>query len=291
MAGSGPLTLAAAVNEAARRLAAARDMLSPRLDAEVLARAILGWDAATWIARQREPASPDFLDAYTSTVDRRRAHEPVAYLTGTREFYGRTFRVSPAVLIPRPETEGLVEAAVRILAERRTAGSPRVADIGTGSGCLAVSIALEWPAALVTATDISPDALAVAAANAATFRVEDRVAFRQTAFFDDLSGPFDLVVSNPPYVPERERPHLARDVVEYEPAGALFGGADGLDVIRRLIPESARVLVPGGWLVLEIGIGQVEAVRGLLADHGVLTFVRAEPDLSGIPRVVLARHR
>jgi len=270
--------------------AAGHDHASARIDAEVLARHILRWDAATWLSRQRENASVAFRANFVRAIERRRAHEPVAYITGTREFYGRSFVVSSSVLIPRPETELVVDEALAAIAEvSARLLAPRVADIGTGSGCLAVTIALESRTARITATDISDAALAVAVENAARLGVEGRIAFRRTSLLGGASDAFDLIVSNPPYVPARDRGMLAPDVRDYEPANALFGGDDGLDVIRELLPAAARALTPGGWLLMEIGAGHADAVSDLVRANTALTFVRIVPDLAGIPRVVVAR--
>ena len=257
-----------------------------RIDAAVLARHLLGWSLADWAARDREPAPPDFQQQLRGLVRRRAGHEPVAYLTGQKEFYGRTFRVTRAVLIPRPETELLVEEAVRALSSQH---APLVADIGTGSGCLAITIALECPGATVIGTDISAEAIAVALDNAERLGAANlRFALVNDHEFVPADDLFDLIVSNPPYVPQRDRATLAADVRDHEPAGALFGGDDGLDVIRALVPAAAARLRPAGILLMEIGAGQSEAVDRILTASGLTP---AEPirDLQGIPRVVRAR--
>jgi release factor glutamine methyltransferase len=215
----------------------------------------------------------------------------VAYITGTREFYGRPFRVTPAVLVPRPETEGLVEEALRLVSGDgrgpATGAGLRVVDVGTGSGCLAITLALEWPAAAVTATDVSPDALAVAAENAARLGAA-RIDFRRTNLLDGLPGRFDLVVSNPPYIALADRASLPPDVRDHEPAAALYGGEDGLDVVRGLVAAAAARLAPNGYLVMEIGAGQADAVRALVERTTGLAWRHVTPDLAGIPRVVVA---
>jgi release factor glutamine methyltransferase len=278
--------LAESVRLGSRQLEAAGwDSQSAWLDAELLARSILGWNLTEWLTRQDRPATEAFLHAFDAALTRRRAHEPVAYITGTRDFYGRSFAVSPAVLIPRPETELLVDGALAALRERRHAGvsAPDVIDIGTGSGILAVTIALESPEARLVATDVSDAALTVAAANATRFGVADHIAFRQTSLLgNSAGGTFDLVVSNPPYVGNRDRTALMPDVRDYEPGLALFGGDDGLDVIRALLPA-------GGWLLVEIGAGQSDDVAALLESSTDLTLIKMEPDLAGIPRVMVAR--
>jgi release factor glutamine methyltransferase len=258
-----------------------------RIDAGVIARHLLGWSLADWAARGHDVAPSDFEQRLAGAVARRSRHEPVAYVTGEKEFYGRAFRVAPGVLIPRPETELVVEEAIRVLSP---ASAPLVADIGTGSGCLAITVGLECPAAAIIATDVSAEALAVARENAVRLRTGN-VQFALVGdleFVPSAAGPLDLVVSNPPYVPERDRVTLAPDVRDYEPAAALFAGEDGLDVIRALVPAAAARLRPGGTLLMEIGAGQADAVQALLMASG---FDPAEPvrDLQGIPRVVRAR--
>jgi release factor glutamine methyltransferase len=201
------------------------------------------------------------------------------YIVGEQEFFGLVFAVTPDVLIPRPETEHLVEAVLRL---ERTAN---IVDVGTGSGAIAVALAHALPDSRLTAVDISPAALQVARANAQRHGVEDRVAFRQSDLLQSIQGEeFDVVVSNPPYVAEAEV--LEPQVARYEPGSALYAGPTGLEVYERLIPQSSRVLRPGGWLLLEIGSGQAVALRGLLRDWRHVSFTE---DLRGIPRVVQAQ--
>jgi release factor glutamine methyltransferase len=266
-------------------------------DASLLARWALGWTLENWLTRKRDRADPAFIDRFQKLIARRAAGEPIAYLTGEREFYGRRFEVTPAVLIPRPETELVVEEALRLLTSFAGAGSsrpdspqsPQIADIGTGSGCLAITLALERPDARVIATDISAAALAVARQNAARLGAGGRITFIEGSLLDGAVGPFDVIVSNPPYVAEADRASLPREVVEHEPGTALFGGSDGLDVIRALLPAAAAALKPRGWLVIEIGQGQSEAVHSLIDHVDGLTHRHTREDLQGIPRVVVAR--
>jgi release factor glutamine methyltransferase len=255
-----------------------------RLDAELLLRHVLGWDRAAWLTRRDEPAPDGVEVAFAAAVARRQAREPVAYIRGVQAFYGRDFTVGPGVLIPRPETELVVDAGLAAL-DGRTA--PHLLDIGTGSGCLAVTLALEAPDATITATDVSPEALAVARENARRFDVGDRVTFTLTAGAG-RGGPYDLVVSNPPYVPDGDRAGLPPEVGRYEPATALFAGADGLDVVRAIVPALRAQLRPGGVLAMEIGIGQAAAVERLLREAGFAKIL-VRVDLQGIPRVVVAR--
>jgi release factor glutamine methyltransferase len=282
------VTLAECAADARRALVAAgRDERESRQDVSVLARRLLGWPTARWLAHLNDDAPAEFARHLAQLVGRRARGEPVAYLTGEREFYGRPFHVSPDVLIPRPETEFVVEEALACL--RDAAGAPTVVDVGTGSGCIAVTIALQRPDAHVIGTDISRRALAVAARNAAELGALDRVKLRAGSLLAGLNGPVDLVVSNPPYVAATDRAALPVDVVNYEPGTALFGGDDGLDVIRALIPAAASVLAPGGCLVMEIGIGQARDIEHLIDATGTMRVIRVRNDLQDIPRVVVAR--
>jgi release factor glutamine methyltransferase len=285
-------TLGESVRRASRALEAAGwDVSSAWLDAEALARSILRWDLADWLARQGEQASESFTASLNTALTRRMRHEPIAYITGEREFYGRPFVVSSSVLVPRPETELVVDEGLAALAERQATGraAPDVIDVGTGSGILAITLALESPAARIVATDVSPAALAVAANNVGRFEMTDRVELRQVAFLGRADDRFDLVVSNPPYVAERDRVGLMPDVRDYEPEVALFGGADGLDVIRALLPAVHDGLRPGGWLVMEIGAGQSDEIRQILQRSTGLSLIKIADDLAGTPRVVVAR--
>lgn len=257
-------------------------------DASVIARAVLGWDEGHWIVHQRAQATDQSARTIAALVARRASHEPVAYLTGTKEFYGRPFRVTRDVLIPRPETELVVDLAkVEVARLSRPGALTRVADVGTGTGCLAVTLALECGALAVLATDLSAEALDVARDNAAALDAARAVTFQQTSMLGGHTG-FDLIVSNPPYVAEGERHTLAPDVADFEPALALFGGDDGLDVYRMLIPASWDALHPGGALVVEIGSTQGPAVTKLFeAAHWERTTLHH--DLAGLARVLVAR--
>ena len=280
------MTLAERLSEASRRLVdAGIDARDAAFDVEVLARHALGWDRAAYLARWREPAPAGFEDRFGPLVARRRRREPVARITGRREFWGLDFEITPAVLVPRPESELLVETALARLGDRTTRWE--LADVGTGSGCLAIALARELPRARVAATDICPDALAVARRNAARHRAADRVTFHHTDLLDGLPGPFDLIVSNPPYVPDGVVDTLAPEVGRHEPAAALRGGPDGLDTVRRLIAATDR-LRPGGWLVMEVGAGQSGDAVAIAQEAG-LHVVDVRPDLQGIPRAVVMR--
>lgn len=257
-----------------------------RRDVAVLARHLLGWDLAAWLGRQRDEAPTDLAAALGALVVRRATGEPVAYLTGTREFYGRTFRVTPDVLIPRPETELLVERALALVDERPPTALT-IVDVGTGSGCIAVTLAAERPLLHVIATDTSEAALLVAGTNAQRHGVADRLELRAGSLLSGV-GAADLVVSNPPYIALSERDSLMRDVRDFEPATALFGGSDGLAVIRALVTAAWETLRPGGTLLLEIGAGQAEAVRQLVSSAGFAA-VRIRMDLAGHPRIAEGR--
>jgi release factor glutamine methyltransferase len=221
---------------------------------------------------------------FSELVARRVVGEPIQYITGETEFYGLPFRVTPDVLIPRPETEHLVEKVLKVAARF---DQPRIVDVGTGSGCIAIALAHKLPQASITAVDLSKPALAIARENAKHNGVELR-------FLEgDLLAPvteekFEFVVSNPPYVPMSDRATLAVEVREYEPELALFAGDDGLDVYRRLIPAAFDALIPGGFVVLEIGYGQAAAITELLA-HSGFEQIEFVPDLQDIPRVACAR--
>jgi release factor glutamine methyltransferase len=253
------------------------------IDIDLYARVILGWDRARLLAEQHEPVPPQLEPRLSEWVARRTKREPSAYITGVREFWGLEFAVTPAVLIPRPETEFIVEEALALVGPSADA---RVADIGTGSGCVAVAIAHDRPACRVVATDISRDALEVARRNAARHAVADRINFVETAYLDDVAGPFDLIAANPPYVKDGDKPILGADV-RYEPEVALFGGAEGLRDITGVLDAAIEKLDRDGWLVMEFGYGQDEQVESLVADRATLALVRVRADLQGIPRTAI----
>lgn len=223
---------------------------------------------------------------FRALIQRRLAGEPIQYITGETGFYGLPFRVTPEVLIPRPETEHAVEKVLELAAHFQ---SPRIVDVGAGSGAIAVALACKLAGAQLTATDLSPAALAVARENAARNGAADRIRFLEGDLLSPLAGEqFDFVVSNPPYVAESDRETLAVEVRGFEPALALFAGGDGLAIYRRLIPQAFTALVPGGWMVLEMGCGQKAAVAALLAEAG-FGEIEFTADLQGIARVACAR--
>lgn len=256
------------------------------LDAELLARHALGWDRVALVARLPDPAPDGFPEAYAPLVARRSAREPLAYIIGVQEFWGRPFHVGPGVLIPRPETELIVEEALGWAGTRAPgADGVRVLDIGTGSGCLAITLALELTGARVSATDVSGAALAIARTNAE--RLGATVDFQPGACLAACAGPFDLIVSNPPYVAAPAHAGLAPEVREHEPVTALVAGEDGLDVIREIVGGAAPAMARGGRLLVEVGHDQAAAVTKILADAEGLRLLRIREDLQGIPRVAV----
>ena len=256
------------------------------LDARLLAKFVLGWDTTQFLTRSNGAAPNGFSAEYERPVARRTRREPLAYITGRKEFWTLVFEVSPAVLIPRPESELIIEAALA----RSEADAPlSIADVGTGSGCLAIALAHERRHATVVATDLSADALAVARANAVRHGVDGRVLFVETDLLKGVDQSFDLIVSNPPYVPTYEHATLQPEVRDYEPSVALLAGAGGLAIIRRLVDQSLERLARTGWLIFEFGYGQGEAARVMLASAKAFTDIQIVKDLQGIPRTAIAR--
>jgi release factor glutamine methyltransferase len=256
-----------------------------RRDAETLLLHLIGKNRAWLLAHHDDDFAGCKAIGYAALLNRRERGEPIQYIIGETEFYGLPLRVTPDVLIPRPETEYLVEKAVELLP---LFSNPRVVDVGTGSGAIAIAVAHEWPGAFLTATDVSASALKLARSNAERTGFANRIRFLQGDLLAPVSGEFfDIIVSNPPYVPEADRPTLSVEVRDHEPALALFAGNDGLDIYQRLIPAAFAALAPGGYLALEIGFGQSDAVRILLVISG-FTRISVASDLQGIPRVVTA---
>jgi release factor glutamine methyltransferase len=289
---------------------------SPRMNAEVLLMFVLGCDRAYLYAHPERELSEKEAESFDEALATRSRGVPAQYIVGHQEFWGLDFIVGPAVLIPRPETEHLVEAvlelcgenphpiaprsgAIRVGHSRAEVGQPtdpstrvshlirpRIVDVGTGSGCVALALASELAHAEIHATEISEEALEIARANAARLGLHERVKFHCADLLQGMEGEFDIVASNPPYVGESEYDKVQLEVRKFEPRDAVFAGAEGMDVIRRLAPQARASLKSGGWLAMEIGFSQETVVREVLRDWRE---VRTVPDLQGIPRVVLAR--
>lgn len=301
----------------ARLVAAGIAHADAAVDVDLYARTILGWDRARLIAEGSGAAPAGLEPEFSQWIARRARREPSAYIVGEREFWGLDFAVTPAVLIPRPETELIVEEALRILGTggleattrsggsmagpggpggpnaavaQNPAGRVRVADIGTGSGCVAVALAHERTDCRLVATDVSAAALGIARANAVRHHVADRIAFVNTSYLDGVRGPFDLITANPPYVKEGDRPALSRDV-RHEPEIALFGGPEGLRDIGGVLDAASRTLTPGGWLVMEFGFGQDDAVAEMVSAHFDLRLASVRGDLQGIPRTAIIQRQ
>jgi release factor glutamine methyltransferase len=264
----------------------ARGIESSRLDAELLLASALHSTRVQLIVESARPLDADELARFRELVKRRRAREPVAYLLGEREFYGRTFRVDARVLVPRPDTETLVEVA--LARTKACSMSMRALDVCTGSGCVAVTLARERPTSRVVGADASAGALEVARANALRLGAYN-VAFREADLFEGLAplGPFDVVVANPPYIPSGELESLPPEIRLFEPRGAVDGGADGLTLVRRVVAEARPLLAPGGVLAVEVGAGQAPAVEALLR-AGPYVAVEVARDYGRVERVVSA---
>ena len=287
----GSTEVAAILTEAGKCLAEA-GIDGPFLEAETLLGHMLGINRAGVIARFREKLDEAAVEAFCGLVKRRAAREPLQYITGKQEFFGLDFRVGPSVLIPRPETEYLAQEAVGFLALSGRE-KPLAADIGTGSGCIAASIAAKVPGVSVYAVDASDDALDTARENAEANGVAGRIKFLKGDLLsplaeEGLAGRLDVIASNPPYIPSGEIPGLQPEVL-FEPYSALDGGPDGLDAVRRLIAEAPEYLRPGGLLLVEIGLGQAEAVKSLADENSGLVFDKFIIDFSGIERVLKTR--
>ena len=271
----------------AARLAAA-GIEGARSEAWLLLAAATGVERAALMAADRDTLSAAQEARLDALVRRRLAREPVAYLLGEKEFWSLRFKVDPAVMIPRPETETVVEAVLAQLPDRQR--SLRLLDLGVGSGCLLLALLSELPRATGLGVDDSAAALAIAQRNAERLGLAARADFRHGRWGKGMAGPFDVIVSNPPYVAESDWDGLQPEIRDFEPKAALVAGPDGLAAYRALAPDCARLLAPGGLCALEIGFGQGNAVAALLAAHG-LTLAERRRDLAGIERCVLARHQ
>ncbi len=280
------MTLRDAMAAAAARLSEQVDLGgNAERDAELLLLYVTGAARTVLFTDGDRPLRAEELATYEELIARRQTGEPIQYILGEQEFYGLPFKVTSAVLIPRPETELLVEAVL----DRLPNDEPlRIVDVGTGSGAIAIAVAHYLPQASVTALDLSEAALAVARENAQRLGLDHRVRFMRSDLLTGVEGeePFDAVLSNPPYIPESDRQSLHRQVREFEPGMALFAGAEGMDIYRNLIPAAAGLLKPGGLLAVEMGYGQRLAIEGLL--HG-WNGAEVLNDLQGIARVVIAR--
>jgi release factor glutamine methyltransferase len=296
--------LKAALASAVSRFTA-ENVPSPRMNAELLLRFTLDCDRAYLYAHPERELTRDELSRYDVALNERARGVPAQYITGHQEFWGMDLIVSPAVLIPRPETEHLIETALELLSPHRsrTSAAPpagkaevrapsserqplRIVDVGTGSGCIALALAKELPDAEIHATDISPAALEIARANAARHGLQHRIKFHETDLLEGLGEGFDLVVSNPPYVGESEGDLVQLEVRKFEPKQAVFAGPTGTEVIARLLPQARSALRPGGWLIVEISGTIAPEVERLLSDWPEM---RILPDLQCIPRVARAR--
>jgi release factor glutamine methyltransferase len=275
----------------ARLIAAGVDQNEAVLDTNLLARHVLGWTRAQALLRQDDPPPAGFEEGFSALIERRARREPAAYIRGLQEFWSRDFEVTRDVLIPRPESELIVEELLALLPVDAPALPRRVADIGTGSGCLAVTAAVERPNLHIVATDISRAALDVARRNADRVGVTPRIEFHECAYLAGVNGTFDFILANPPYVTETEYEQLAPEVREYEPPGALKAGEDGMRDIRQIVHLSAERLKPGGTLFMEIGHQQARPLEELVASFPSLTLTRISHDLQRIPRVAIIERK
>ncbi|MBB5047643.1 release factor glutamine methyltransferase [Rhodopseudomonas rhenobacensis] len=297
--------------DAARRAVAARlrqaAIESAELDARLLIGAVLELDLTGLITAAARLLTPDEAAALDALVARRIEGEPVARILGVKEFWGLPLHLSGDTLVPRPDTETIVEAALQSFAGaslpgeprpaeplprlslQRASGPQRIADLGTGSGAILLALLSEWPDAQGVATDISLDALRTARGNAARLGLADRAGFVACNYASALQGPFDLIVSNPPYIRSADIAALDREVREHDPRRALDGGADGLDAYRTIAQQAAALLAPGGALIVEIGQGQDDEVAALMRSAGLTTDGAPKPDLAGIARAVIGR--
>ncbi len=280
------MTLREALTEATAQI--------PRREADTLLAHVLFRDRAWLIAHSGDELSSTIVSAFRALVARRGAKEPIQYLIGSHEFYGLNLRVTPDTLIPRPETELLVEAVLHWIAARPTLTAPRILDVGTGTGAIALALATHLPNALITATDLYPAALSIAEHNAGRLSLGHRIIFLQSDLLNapqfKTSPPFDVIVSNPPYVSLYEAATMPEEVLQHEPHTALFAGPSGLDIYRRLIPAAHKALAPNGLLALEFGFGQLDDLRNLFnkPSNGPWQTLRFQNDYAQIPRIALA---
>lgn len=261
---------------------------TPRLDAEVLLSFCLKKDRTRFHLDREQWLTEDELQDFRQCVERRRCGEPVAYIVGRKEFWSLTFEVNSHVLIPRPETEILVEEVLKICSSLKAIGL-RILEIGTGSGAIAVSLAHELPSSQIVATDISLDAINIASRNAQINNVADQISFLKGHLFEAVSGEFDIIVSNPPYVSREEYDLLPAGVRDFEPALALLSGADGMSFHRDIIKAGGIYLKPGGWIFMEIGAGQEDYIEYMLNASNLYDNIAFRADYAGIKRVSISR--
>lgn len=262
---------------------------SAELDARLLIGDVLGLDLTGMIRAANRWLKPEEAHRLEEFVERRLAGEPVARILGIKEFWGLALRLSPATLVPRPDTETVVELALELGRGERGNHPHRIVDVGTGSGAILLALLSEWRDATGVGADISPAALQTAEANARRLGFASRAAFVACNYAAALSGTFDLIVSNPPYIRSADIAGLEREVREYDPRRALDGGADGLDAYRQIVAESARLLAPGGALIVEAGCGQSGPISQLMSAAGLMPAGPPKADLAGIPRAVSGR--
>ena len=265
-----------------RLIAAGIDAGEARLEAEVLLRHVLGIGRAAFLMRRDEPLADEEAARFAALLERRLAREPLAYIIGQREFYGLAMHVDRRVLIPRPETEGLVERTIALAQP-----AALIVDVGTGSGCIAVALAVHLPLVRVIATDASADALACARENATRHGAADQITFLHGDLLQPVQGEVDIIVSNPPYIAGPEIAGLAPEIAQFEPRAALDGGPDGLDVLRRLLAQAAPRLRRGGSVLLEIGAAQGNAVAEIARAAFPGATIAVEHDLAGLERYVV----
>ncbi len=277
-----------AVQRHARDRLRAGGVGSADLDARLLVAAAIAEEWTVLVSHPERSVSARERALIDALIARRLSGEPVSRILGEREFWGLGFEIGPATLDPRPDTETLIERCLEIAhAENWQAGAPAVLDLGTGSGCILVALLSEWPGATGIGTDRSHEALTLARANAGRHGLQGRSAFLCGDWDEALGGSFDIIVSNPPYIPSADICGLAREVADHDPRGALDGGADGLDAYRRIVPAAAKRLRPGGWLAVEVGAGQADAVADLFAANGL----RPGAGLGAIARDLAQRGR
>ncbi len=267
-----------------------KEFSSSRLDAEVLLSAYLKTDRSGLYANSERLITDEEFNGFSNWVKRRQKKEPVAYITGRKEFWSLSFEVNPAVLIPRPETELLVEEILKVCSEMK-GQKTEILEVGTGSGAISVAVASDFKKAHIVATDKSIEAIKVAGKNAVNNGVMERISFLHGNLFKTVSGKFDIIVSNPPYISEEEFERLPAEIRNFEPKGALLAGPDGTEFHYALIREGSHYLKSGGWLFLEIGAGQKGAVEDMLKKNKVYDSIGFRTDYGGIERVAMARRR